>query len=234
MLFSVADLRHLPYASDWFNLIYCISVLEHTGDYEKIAREFHRVLRPGGSLVVTMDISLDGTPGIDMQKGTVLLSAFQEQFGGGGDLVHQFRSQWQQPGLFTTRVAQKIDARLVPWYLPWILHRYKTFLTTFRFPPRPPLLSVFLFHSYQTFSMRACVEGNTIEPFWESELVKFLVFVILPEEVSFLLVCTVSPVHQNGGSNSLSVETTREGLPSRVVKRLLFEEFQVLAVPLFF
>jgi SAM-dependent methyltransferase len=145
VIFSIADLRRLPYESEWFHLVYCISVLEHTGNYEAIAREFYRVLRPGGSLVVTMDVSLDGTPGIGIQEGTVLLSIFQEQFGSGVDLVSQFRSQWQQPGLFTTRVAQKIDARLVPWYLPWILHHYKTFLTTFRFPPWPPLLSIFCF-----------------------------------------------------------------------------------------
>lgn len=62
--FSQADLRKLPFADGSFDIIYCVSVLEHTDQYEDIVREFHRVLRPQGVLVATFDIGLDGVSDI--------------------------------------------------------------------------------------------------------------------------------------------------------------------------
>lgn len=143
--FTVADLRSLPYPDNLFHLVYSISVLEHTGDYQRIACELHRVLRPGGELIITMDISLDGSPGISLEEGERLFQVFAKYFKVSNNLVREFYSVAKQPGIFTTRLAQSIDQRLIPWYLPWILHRYKMLLATFRLPPWPPLLSVFCF-----------------------------------------------------------------------------------------
>ena len=57
--FQLGGLHHLPYENESFDVVYCISVLEHTVDYESILREFSRVLRPQGLLIITFDISLD-------------------------------------------------------------------------------------------------------------------------------------------------------------------------------
>ena len=50
--FSNADLRNLPYEDESFNVVYCISVLEHTDSYKQIIDEFFRILLPGGKLIV--------------------------------------------------------------------------------------------------------------------------------------------------------------------------------------
>ncbi len=78
--FSTADLRSIPYENESFHVIYCISVLEHTNEYEKIINEFYRLLKPGGALIVTFDVSLDGTHDIDVDEGERLLDSLSKQF----------------------------------------------------------------------------------------------------------------------------------------------------------
>lgn len=43
----------LPFAAGSFDLLCCIDAFEHMPDLEKAAREFHRVLRPGGSFFLS-------------------------------------------------------------------------------------------------------------------------------------------------------------------------------------
>jgi SAM-dependent methyltransferase len=53
-----ADTRALPYPDDTFDLILSNSTLDHfrePGDIEVSLGEFHRVLKPGGSCLVTLD-----------------------------------------------------------------------------------------------------------------------------------------------------------------------------------
>ena len=52
------DVRSLPYASATFDLVVSTSTLDHfdrPGDLEQALAELHRVLRPGGVLIVTLD-----------------------------------------------------------------------------------------------------------------------------------------------------------------------------------
>lgn len=44
----------LPYKSNSFDLIVCNSALEHIKEYKKVIAEIHRVLRPGGILIITV------------------------------------------------------------------------------------------------------------------------------------------------------------------------------------
>lgn len=51
-----ADACHLPFADAGLDLVTALDVLEHLADDAAAAREIHRVLRPGGRLVVTVPV----------------------------------------------------------------------------------------------------------------------------------------------------------------------------------
>lgn len=50
----VADIFNLPFTDNYFDSIVSITVLEHFIDYEKILKEFCRVLKPGGTIIFEM------------------------------------------------------------------------------------------------------------------------------------------------------------------------------------
>lgn len=141
--FSNSDLRELPYGNEWFHMVYCISVLEHTDEYAAIIDEFSRVLRPGGRLAVTFDVSLDGTYDISVDKGTSLLSSLGKPFETQGDLLLDLRSYVSLPGIFTTSSARAINPGLLPWKHSAFMYRIKSFIVHRRFGPWPPPLAVF-------------------------------------------------------------------------------------------
>jgi SAM-dependent methyltransferase len=53
-----ASIERMPLRSGWFDQVICSQVIEHVADDDRIFEEFHRVLKPGGSLVL-------GTPDYD-------------------------------------------------------------------------------------------------------------------------------------------------------------------------
>ncbi len=50
--FEVGSIYKLPYASGSFDAVICSDVLEHLGDLPAVLREFRRVLRPNGLLLI--------------------------------------------------------------------------------------------------------------------------------------------------------------------------------------
>lgn len=51
---TAADLAALPHADESFDVVLCSEVLEHVDDADDALRELHRVLRPGGRLLVSV------------------------------------------------------------------------------------------------------------------------------------------------------------------------------------
>lgn len=51
----VCDLISTPYPNDYFDIIACLSVIEHGIDLEKFAYEMHRICKPGGKLILSTD-----------------------------------------------------------------------------------------------------------------------------------------------------------------------------------
>lgn len=59
-----SDVRSLPYPDNWFDRIFCISVLEHIpSDHLAGIKEMVRVLKPTGFLMLSMDVVVSGKPG---------------------------------------------------------------------------------------------------------------------------------------------------------------------------
>ncbi len=78
--FRQADMRQLPFDDASFDVIYCVSVLEHTDSYADIVKEFHRLLLPGGLFVTTFDIGLDGVSDIPPAEALQLAKCIEESF----------------------------------------------------------------------------------------------------------------------------------------------------------
>lgn len=52
--FEVANAEHLPFDDDTFDCVCSMGVLHHVPDTEQAVREIHRVLKPGGRLIVML------------------------------------------------------------------------------------------------------------------------------------------------------------------------------------
>jgi SAM-dependent methyltransferase len=115
-------LQKLPFEADSFDAVCCISVLEHTGDYGAILDEFARVLRPGGLLVITFDLSLDGKFELPKQRAAELLSDLSKKFVVSNDVdPHTELNRMDDPArerILTTDYVRETQPDLLPWKHP--------------------------------------------------------------------------------------------------------------------
>ncbi len=134
--FSTADIRALPYDDRSFDLVYCVSVLEHTDSYEEVVHEIQRV-STGGEVVITFDVCLDGTRDVRMEHLDGLLEVLAAVFGRDqSEVVREVGSQLSNPAIVTTC---KVSPNLLPWRGPPLLHRLKSSVINRRLVrgPRP-------------------------------------------------------------------------------------------------
>jgi SAM-dependent methyltransferase len=141
--FYVEDLHRMSFADHSFDLIYCVSVLEHTERYSDIIAEFSRILRPRGRLVITFDLSLDGTQDISLDGGRALLDALGEYFEGLENAATLIRTQALHSSAFTTTAAARMNSDLLPWVKPTFIERLKARVTGRGMGGWPPILTVF-------------------------------------------------------------------------------------------
>lgn len=141
--FSVSSLDHTQYKDAFFDCVYCISVIEHTNDYESIIRELHRIIKPGGLLIATFDISIDGSSEISPIAASQLLLEIEKRFindDGSTDISISLRS----PNILTTKYAAKHNPRLLPWSKFTRIFRYaRSVIQNRRFNIRPSTYTVY-------------------------------------------------------------------------------------------
>jgi SAM-dependent methyltransferase len=70
----------LPFETGEADAVYCISVIEHIPGFEQTVAEIARVLKPGGPLLLTIDLDLLGTAELGVEARTRLLAALQVHF----------------------------------------------------------------------------------------------------------------------------------------------------------
>jgi len=114
--FFPADIRRLPFGTSTFDIVYCISVLEHTDDFDIIIQEFKRILKPNGLFIVTFDISIDGLDDIPREKAIELIESLEKHF----FCTNGFNSKQaldliDSEKILTTRYIRELDKNLLPW-----------------------------------------------------------------------------------------------------------------------
>lgn len=116
--FRYGDMRNLTgFKRSSVDFVYSVSVLEHTSDYEKILKQIYDILKPGGKLCFTFDISLDGLDEIPLNKAKQLVSITEKVFK--TDLPIDFKSI-NNKDLVTSQKVAKINKRLLPWKFPLV------------------------------------------------------------------------------------------------------------------
>jgi SAM-dependent methyltransferase len=138
--FVEADLHELPFEPAEFDVVYSISVLEHTDRRPAIVDEFHRVLKPGGKLIVTFDLPV--RPEEDDEGVRDMLSALAEKFDADqGDGEFDLLTDRSPEDGLTTSYAATLDRRLLPWRHP-LLYRLSCLLSGHGWVPWPPAMTV--------------------------------------------------------------------------------------------
>jgi len=116
--FAPVDITSIPFDDGSFDIIYCISVLEHLKGHATIIREFRRLLRDRGALIATFDISVDGSRDISIPRAQQLVDdicrIFPNDHGRPVNIAEALRS----PNILTTTAMARRDRKLVPWRNP--------------------------------------------------------------------------------------------------------------------
>jgi ubiquinone/menaquinone biosynthesis C-methylase UbiE len=120
--FQEAMLQKLPYEDGGLDIVCCISVLEHTDNYGEIISEFARVLRPGGLLVLTFDLSLDGKFALSKQTAEDLLRRVGERFDvlEGLDVLGELPRMDDAKNILSTDHVKATEPELLPWRYPML------------------------------------------------------------------------------------------------------------------
>lgn len=94
-----ADAVHLPFPDAAFDVLFCVDAFEHIPDAGAAAREFHRVLRPGGSFFLS-------APNYGNVSG--LVKWYCERFGGYARNSWAPFGRWQPQELEQTLTLRRI------------------------------------------------------------------------------------------------------------------------------
>ncbi len=141
--FAAADLRSMPFGDSQLDAVYCISVLEHTDRYAEILGEFHRILKPGGMLVLTFDVSMDGRRDATIEAAEDLLEIVTSVFDVAGATGGALRPRLADPDIFSTLTAAEINLALLPWRRPTPWQRLRHVIRGRPFGPWPPQMTVY-------------------------------------------------------------------------------------------
>lgn len=124
--FVRASMHDMPVPDASVDAVFCVSVLEHTGDYHRILDEMLRVMKPGGLLVLTFDISLDGRTEIAPDGARDLLEAVKSRFEiqEAFDIDSEMRALERPADLLTTDYARAHEPEMLPWRWPLLKSAY--------------------------------------------------------------------------------------------------------------
>ncbi len=116
-----SDIRYIDRPEGFYDAVYCISVLEHTKDYGSIIEELARITKPGGILVLTFDISTDGSADIPFHTAVDLLSEVRRHYDQIPEKYDIEHKDLESEELLTTGYIASTDKKLLPWRYPYLM-----------------------------------------------------------------------------------------------------------------
>jgi ubiquinone/menaquinone biosynthesis C-methylase UbiE len=141
--FINTNLENIPCKDESLDIVYCISVIEHTENFSRIIDEFYRVIKTGGKLLITFDISLDGTAKLSPTESEFLLEYVLSKFKVIEGLPN-LQTLLSKSDIFSTKHAYKINPKLLPWTLRSILSKtFKSMITRTPIKKYPYLFSFY-------------------------------------------------------------------------------------------
>jgi SAM-dependent methyltransferase len=114
--FRKGDIQKLPFPDATFDAVYCISVLEHLKGVDEAISEIGRVVKTDGILVVTFDVSLDGSADISFSRAEQLVKRLRGLSLGDGPKGPTISEACASNDILTTTYVAQIDHRLLPWH----------------------------------------------------------------------------------------------------------------------
>jgi len=116
-----ADIRCIAKPDNYYDAVYCISVLEHTNDYDGILKELARITSQDGHLILTFDISMDGSADVSIQKAMELLSVIEKYYIQVPERISLSESDLNSSDILTTNYINSINKNLIPWKYPYLM-----------------------------------------------------------------------------------------------------------------
>lgn len=117
IIFNCKNIEKTDYLDNYFDVIYCISVIEHTKNPENILLELKRILKPGGLLLLTFDISLDNKSDLKIDIANKIINQLNDHFYIFSNYKKRPISNFYDEKLLNTSYFLKYDKKLLPWKL---------------------------------------------------------------------------------------------------------------------
>jgi ubiquinone/menaquinone biosynthesis C-methylase UbiE len=111
--FDICDLNNTEYPDNHFDYIYSISVLEHTNNYSDIIKEFKRILKPNGRLILTFDISLERNDNLGINNAKNIINILNNNLSPYNEI--NLDSELIKNNILTTHYAQNNYPSTLPW-----------------------------------------------------------------------------------------------------------------------
>lgn len=109
--FCADSITNMHWPDGSFDGVACLSVLEHVGEArDRVAEELARVLRPGGRLVLTCDLSLERDSEMLLEDLAMMILALRRRF------RFSYPLDLHRPAALLT---SDHFLREAPWRLPW-------------------------------------------------------------------------------------------------------------------
>jgi SAM-dependent methyltransferase len=116
-----ADIRCIAKPDNYYDAVYCISVLEHTDDYDGILKELARITSKDGHMILTFDISMDGSADVSIEKAIELLAVIEKYYIQVPGKISLSGYDLKSSDVLTTNYINTINKDLIPWKYPYLM-----------------------------------------------------------------------------------------------------------------